>query len=85
MNRTSTVILPGARTRLALWLLPPALLWLLGLIVLRVELAVLSLRTRVAPRVYAFGRSYQRSSMSRLLAHIVRTAAMSVLPPRARC
>ena len=42
------------QTRL-LWglLLAPALLWLIGLIVLpHVELALLSLRVRVAPRVY---------------------------------
>ncbi|MCC7151426.1 MAG: ABC transporter permease [Rubrivivax sp.] len=48
---------PGrAGTRLALLLLlAPALLWLFALIVLpHVELAVLSLRARVAPRVYAW-------------------------------
>jgi spermidine/putrescine transport system permease protein len=42
----------GARLMLML-LLAPALLWLLGLIVLpHVELGILSLRARVAPRVY---------------------------------
>ncbi len=42
------------RTRLALMLLfAPALVWLVGLIVLpHLELGVLSLRARVAPRVY---------------------------------
>ena len=42
------------RRRLALLLLmAPALLWLVGLIVLpHLELAVLSLRARVAPRIY---------------------------------
>ena len=40
---------------LLLLLLAPALLWLIGLIVLpHVELALLSLRVRVAPRVYEF-------------------------------
>jgi hypothetical protein len=42
----------SARLMLLL-LLAPALLWLLGLIVLpHVELGILSLRQRVAPRVY---------------------------------
>ena len=47
---------PASRARLALLLLvAPVALWLVGLIVLpHVELAVLSLRERVAPRVYAW-------------------------------
>jgi spermidine/putrescine transport system permease protein len=46
----------ATRNRIALaLLLAPALVWLVGLIVLpHVELAVISLRARVAPRVYAW-------------------------------
>jgi spermidine/putrescine transport system permease protein len=63
-------------------LLAPALLWLLGLIVLpHVELGILSLRARVAPRVY-------EPSLSQFLTFVdeplywhtfVRTAVMSIL------
>jgi spermidine/putrescine transport system permease protein len=63
-------------------LLAPALLWLLGLIVLpHVELGILSLRARVAPRVY-------EPSLSQFLTFVdeplywhtfVRTAMMSIL------
>jgi spermidine/putrescine transport system permease protein len=46
-------IAPHAKRLFWLLLLAPALLWLLGLIVLpHVELGILSLRARVAPRVY---------------------------------
>ena len=49
----------ASRARLALLLLlAPAATWLVGLIVLpHVELAVLSLRERVAPRVYGWSLS----------------------------
>ncbi|HTQ00120.1 MAG TPA: ABC transporter permease [Casimicrobiaceae bacterium] len=70
-------------TRLALLLLmAPALVWLVGLIVLpHVELAVLSLRTRVAPRVYEFGLDQYRTFVDEpLYWHtFVRTAAISLL------
>src|SRR5262245_31667007 len=54
MAAESIVGLPAPRARLALLLLlAPALVWLVGLIVLpHLELAVLSLRARVAPHVY---------------------------------
>jgi spermidine/putrescine transport system permease protein len=69
--------------RLIAWLLlAPALLWLVGLIVLpHLELGVLSARVRVAPRVYApswaqYGTFFEEP----LYWHtFVRTAAMSVL------
>ena len=71
---------PG--TRLALFLLlAPALLWLAGLIVLpHIELAVLSLRARVAPRVYEFSLGQYRTFVEEpLYWHtFVRTAAMSI-------
>ena len=74
---------PGAsRARLALLLLlAPALLWLVGLIVLpHLELAVLSLRARVAPRVYEFSlKQYATFVDEPLYWHtFVRTAAMSI-------
>jgi len=71
------------RARLAvLLLLAPALLWLAGLIVLpHVELAVLSLRARVAPRVYEWSlNQYATFIEEPLYWHtFVRTAAMSIL------
>jgi spermidine/putrescine transport system permease protein len=63
-------------------LLAPALLWLIGLIVLpHVELAVLSLRARVAPRVYEPSLAQYRTFFEApLYWHtFVRTALMSVL------
>src|SRR5207302_3611257 len=70
------------RTRLALFLLlAPALLWLLGLIVLpHVDLAVLSLRTRIAPRTYELGFGNYRTFIDEpLYWHtFVRTAVMSI-------
>jgi len=73
----------SSRTRLALWLLlAPALAWLVLLIVLpHVELAVLSLRARVAPRVYEFSfKQYLTFVEEPLYRHtFVRTAAMSML------
>ena len=69
--------------RLMLWLLlTPALLWLVGLIVLpHVELAVLSLRARVAPRVYEPSLAQYRTFFEEpLYWHtFVRTAVMSVV------
>ena len=51
----------GMRTQARLMLmllLAPALLWLLGLIVLpHIELGILSLRARVSPRVYELSLS----------------------------
>jgi spermidine/putrescine transport system permease protein len=73
----------GRRRRLALLLLlAPALVWLVGLIVLpHVELAVLSLRARVAPRVYEMSlQQYATFIDEPLYWHtFVRTAVMSIL------
>ena len=69
-----------ARLMLAL-LLAPALLWLLGLIVLpHVELAVLSLRARVAPRVYepSFAQYANFFTEPLYWRTFVRTALMSI-------
>ena len=76
--------------RLALLLLlAPALLWLVGLIVLpHVELAVLSLRARVAPRVYELSLAQYRTFFDEpLYWHtFVRTAVMSIVATvAARC
>jgi len=63
-------------------LLAPALLWLFGLIVLpHVDLAILSLRERVAPRVYVPSLAQYRSFFSEPLYWQVfaRTALMSAL------
>ncbi len=63
-------------------LMAPALLWLLGLIVLpQVDLAILSLRARVAPGVYEPSlRQYQTFIDEPLYWHtFVRTAVMSML------
>jgi len=72
----------GPRARLALLLLAaPALIWLLGLIVLpHIDLAVLSLRTRVAPRVYEWSFAKYRTFIDEpLYWHtFVRTALMSI-------
>ena len=69
-------------SRLALWLLlAPALLWLAALVVLpHVELAMLSLRARVAPREYAFSfKQYLTFVDEPLYWHtFVRTALMSI-------
>jgi spermidine/putrescine transport system permease protein len=71
------------RTRLALLLLlAPAAAWLLGLIVLpHIQLAVLSLSHRVAPRVYEFGLDQYRTFIDEPLywRTFVRTALMSAL------
>jgi spermidine/putrescine transport system permease protein len=70
-------------TRLALLLLiAPAALWLVGLIVLpHVELAILSLRARVAPRVYELSLAQYRTFIDEpLYWHtFVRTAVMSIV------
>jgi spermidine/putrescine transport system permease protein len=63
-------------------LLTPALLWLLGLIVLpHVELGILSLRVRVAPRVFEASLAQYRTFVEEpLYWHtFVRTAVLSVL------
>ena len=79
----ATVDLAAPRTRLALLLLAaPAIVWLLGLIVLpHVDLAVLSLRARVAPRIYEFSFNNYRTFIDEpLYWHtFVRTAAMSII------
>lgn len=71
------------RARLALLLLlAPALVWLVGLIVLpHVELAILSLRARVAPRVYELSLAQYRTFVDEpLYWHtFVRTAVMSII------
>ena len=74
---------PASRARLALLLLvAPVALWLVGLIVLpHVELAVLSLRERVAPRVYVWGLAQYRTFVDEPLywRTFVRTATMSIM------
>jgi spermidine/putrescine transport system permease protein len=60
----------------------PALVWLVGLIVLpHVELAILSLRERVAPRVYAVSLAQYRTFFEEpLYWHtFVRTAVLSII------
>ena len=73
----------GSRARLAVFLLlAPAAVWLIGLIVLpHVELAVLSLRARVAPRVYEWSLAQYRTFIDEPLywRTFVRTAAMSII------
>lgn len=72
-----------ARARLMLLLLlAPALVWLIGLIVLpHIDLAVLSLRARVAPRQYEVSLAQYRTFVEEpLYWHtFVRTALMSIL------
>jgi len=83
MTATATIDLAAPRTRLALGLLfAPALVWLVGLIVLpHVDLAVLSLRSRVAPRTYEFSFDNYRTFIDEpLYWHtFVRTAVMSIV------
>jgi spermidine/putrescine transport system permease protein len=83
MTPAASIDLAAPRTRLALFLLfAPALVWLLGLIVLpHVDLAVLSLRARVAPRTYEFSFDNYRTFIDEpLYWHtFVRTAAMSII------
>src|SRR5262245_49653618 len=73
----------GPRALLGLFLLlAPAALWLGALIVLpHIELAVLSLRARIAPRVYEWSLSQYATFIEEpLYWHtFVRTAAMSIL------
>jgi len=86
---SATAVLPSpadpgrAQARLVLFLLlAPALVWLLGLIVLpHIDLAVLSLRARVAPREYAPSLAQYRTFVEEpLYWHtFVRTALMSIL------
>ena len=82
MSAAPVAGLAPPRTRLALiLLLSPALLWLFGLIVLpHVDLAVLSLSTRIAPRTYQLGFANYRTFVDEpLYWHtFVRTAAMSI-------
>jgi spermidine/putrescine transport system permease protein len=82
MSAAPVAGLAPPRTRLALiLLLSPALLWLFGLIVLpHVDLAILSLSTRVAPRTYELGLANYRTFVDEpLYWHtFVRTAAMSI-------
>jgi spermidine/putrescine transport system permease protein len=70
------------RQLMLMLLLAPALLWLLGLIVLpHVDLAILSLRVRVAPREYEPSLAQYRTFIEEpLYWHtFVRTAVMSIL------
>ena len=80
---SAAAVARGPSARLMLWLLlTPALLWLVGLIVLpHVELGVLSLRARVAPRVYEPSLAQYRTFFEEpLYWHtFVRTAVMSVI------
>jgi spermidine/putrescine transport system permease protein len=72
----------GYRRLLLALLLAPALLWLLGLIVLpHLDLAILSFRERVAPRQYVASLAQYRSFFSEpLYWHVfVRTALLSAL------
>ena len=73
----------GSHHRVALaLLLAPALVWLVGLIVLpHLELAVISFRARVAPRVYELSLDQYRTFVDEpLYWHtFVRTAVMSIL------
>src|SRR5438067_396851 len=82
MAAKTAVGIAAPRARLALLLLlAPALVWLVGLIVLpHLELAVLSLRARVAPRVYELSLGQYRTFIDEpLYWHtFVRTAAMSI-------
>ncbi|MBE7417431.1 MAG: ABC transporter permease [Ideonella sp.] len=75
--------LPRGGARLVVLLLvAPALLWLLGLIVLpHIELAVLSLRARVAPRVYEWSLNQYATFFDEPLywRTFVRTAVISAL------
>ena len=80
-GKTAAVTTLQARLVLFL-LLAPALLWLVGLIVLpHLDLAVLSLRQRVAPRQYEISMAQYRTFIEEpLYWHtFVRTAAMSIL------
>jgi len=83
MTAAATIDLAAPRTRLALGLLfAPAFVWLVGLIVMpHVDLAVLSLRARVAPRTYQFSFDNYRTFIDEpLYWHtFVRTAVMSII------
>ena len=83
MAADAPVVLAAPRGRLALWLLlAPALTWLVGLIVLpHVDLALLSLRARVAPRVYEWSFQQYRTFLEEPLywRTFVRTATMAIL------
>ena len=83
MTAETAVGLAAPRARLALLLLlAPALVWLVGLIVLpHLDLAVLSMRARVAPRVYELSLGQYRTFVDEpLYWHtFVRTAGMSIL------
>jgi spermidine/putrescine transport system permease protein len=73
---------PAQARLILLLLLAPALVWLVGLIVLpHIDLAVLSLRERIAPRQYAPSFAQYRTFIEEpLYWHtFVRTAVMSIL------
>jgi spermidine/putrescine transport system permease protein len=73
---------PAQARLILLLLLAPALVWLVGLIVLpHIDLAILSLRERVAPRQYAPSFAQYRTFIEEpLYWHtFVRTAVMSIL------
>ena len=79
----STPGAPGLQARVMLGLLlAPALIWLFGLIVLpHIDLAVLSLHARVAPRQYALSLAQYRTFVEEpLYWHtFMRTALMSIV------
>ena len=81
MATDATVAGPRSRVALAL-LLAPALVWLIGLIVLpHIELGLLSFRARVAPRVYEASLAQYRTFIDEpLYWHtFVRTAVLSIV------
>jgi spermidine/putrescine transport system permease protein len=81
MATDATVAGPRSRVALAL-LLAPALVWLIGLIVLpHIELGLLSFRARVAPRVYEASLAQYRTFIDEpLYWHtFVRTAMLSIV------
>jgi len=80
-ERSGALAAPRGRLALLL-LLAPALVWLAGLIVIpHIELATLSLRARIAPRMYEPSLAQYRTFFQEpLYWHtFVRTAAMSIL------
>lgn len=81
LNANNNPALPHAKLLLML-LLAPAFIWLVGLVILpHIDLAILSLRERIAPRQYQFSLAQYRTFIEEpLYWHtFVRTAVMSIL------
>ena len=81
LKANSNSSLPHAKLLLML-LLAPAFIWLVGLVILpHIDLAILSLRERIAPRQYQFSLAQYRTFIEEpLYWHtFVRTAVMSIL------